>query len=292
MERFILSSMPEPGGLIRLSGKDYHYLVRVRRLRPGAAFNARLPGGDPVRVLVRSIAGDLLLGECRPPDPAAPADGPPAASPETASTGGLPRILLFQALPKGAKMDLIVRQAAEGGLAGVYPFVSAYSVPKIAGKAEDSGRLERWRRIVKEARQQSGSAVDTVVHAPCTLEELLAHWRALEKQAFEKQAFEKRPIQEGTLPEMGRALGLFLHQDPLARGTFHGYLDKAPCLVAAAVGPEGGFSPEEVSRFMAEGFKPLTMGDTILRTETAAVYAAAAIRIILLESASWTPKIP
>jgi 16S rRNA (uracil1498-N3)-methyltransferase len=170
-------------------------------------------------------------------------------------------------------MDLIVRQAAEGGLAEVYPFASAHSVPKIDGP--EGGRLERWRRIVKEARQQSGSAVETVVHAPCTLEDLLDYWRALKERALKE-----------------RALGLFLHQDPLARGTFHGYLGNTPRLVAAAVGPEGGFSPEEASRFMAEGFKPLTMGDTILRTETAAVYAAAVIRIILLESASWTPKIP
>jgi 16S rRNA (uracil1498-N3)-methyltransferase len=79
--------------------------------------------------------------------------------------------------------------------------------------------------------------------------------------------------------------------DGLEQGTFHEYLYNSPTFVAVAVGPEGGFSPGEAARFMAEGFKPLVMGSTILRTETAALYATAAVRIILLESASWMPKV-
>jgi 16S rRNA (uracil1498-N3)-methyltransferase len=62
-------------------------------------------------------------------------------------------------------------------------------------------------------------------------------------------------------------------------------------LVVLVVGPEGGFSPEEAALCVTAGFKPLTMGNTILRTETAALYASAAIRIILLESDLWMPKV-
>jgi 16S rRNA (uracil1498-N3)-methyltransferase len=61
-------------------------------------------------------------------------------------------------------------------------------------------------------------------------------------------------------------------------------------MVVLVIGPEGGFSPEEVSRFTAAGFKSLVMGNAVLRVETAALYAAAAVRIILLEKASWTLK--
>jgi 16S rRNA (uracil1498-N3)-methyltransferase len=96
-----------------------------------------------------------------------------------------------------------------------------------------------------------------------------------------------------------RAVGLLFHQEPvppagtagaLEQPGFHGYLGGNPGFVALAVGPEGGFSPGEVSRFLAAGFKALTMGNTILRTETAALYAAAVTRIILLESRSWTMR--
>jgi 16S rRNA (uracil1498-N3)-methyltransferase len=82
-------------------------------------------------------------------------------------------------------------------------------------------------------------------------------------------------------------LGLLFHQIPLANESLHGYLDTGPELVVLAIGPEGGFSAAEASRFLEAGFKPLTIGEAVLRTETAALYAAAAIRIILLERNSW-----
>jgi 16S rRNA (uracil1498-N3)-methyltransferase len=270
MKQFILSAPPDSGGIVRITGKDHHYLVRVRRLMPGAVFEARLPGGEPVRVLIRSVGDGCLTGECL-------ADGvvgsglagvPMAGS----DPDGLPPILLFQALPKGTKMDLIIRQAVESGITEIVPFVSAHSVPRLT----DGGRLERWRRIVKEARQQSGSPIATEVRAPCDVAGLVAYWGEL-KSRYQ------------------RAVGIILHpprdaeigEAPLEQGTFHGYLNTEPDLVAAAIGPEGGFSPGEVSEFTAAGFKALTMGTTVLRTETAALYTGASIRIILLERASW-----
>jgi 16S rRNA (uracil1498-N3)-methyltransferase len=237
--------------MVRLSGNDFHYLVRVRRLQEGAVFNAVLPGGNKVRVLVQSLAGGCLTGECLPL----------ALIDETS----LPPILLFQALPKDAKLDLIVRQAAECGITEIRPFISDYSIPRSDG----AGRVERWRRIIKEARQQSGSSTATEITAPCTTGALLNYWETVKTKAV-------------------RPLGIFFHQDPLARGGFHDYLNSNPDLVALAIGPEGGFSPEEVSQFLMAGFKPLVIGNTILRTETAALYAAAAVRIILLENTAWT----
>jgi 16S rRNA (uracil1498-N3)-methyltransferase len=87
-------------------------------------------------------------------------------------------------------------------------------------------------------------------------------------------------------------LGLLFHQDPvpLEKLILHDYLSKVLDLVALAVGPEGGFSPAEVSRFLEAGFKPFKLGDTVLRTETAALFGAAAVRIILLENTSWINK--
>jgi 16S rRNA (uracil1498-N3)-methyltransferase len=83
-----------------------------------------------------------------------------------------------------------------------------------------------------------------------------------------------------------------LHQDPvgspLEQGSFHRYLGTVPDAVVFTVGPEGGFSSPEISRFLEAGFKSLFIGNTVLRTETAALYAAAAIRIILLENKFWT----
>jgi 16S rRNA (uracil1498-N3)-methyltransferase len=263
MKQFVLPSPPNADGIIHLYGKDYHYLVRVRRLKEGSVFKAVLPGtgvdavGAETEVKILSTVDNILIGECS-------GAVPPNPSP-------LPPIYLFQGLPKGNKMDLIVRQAAEGGITEVVPFESEYSSVKV--KAGFGEKLKRWERIIKEARQQSGSPVQTVVREPCTIDGLLARWTELKTAG-------------------PGGVGIFLHQDPLEQGTFHDYLYGEPDFTVLAVGPEGGFSPDEAGRFTAAGFAPLVMGNTILRTETAALYGAAAVRIILLENASWTPKTP
>jgi 16S rRNA (uracil1498-N3)-methyltransferase len=259
MKRFILNQAPGADGKIRLAGEDYHYLVRVRRLAPGEVFPALLPGGGEIPVRVLSVEGGLLTGLC---------------GDEKAETGGsrLPPIFLFQALPKAGKMDMIVRQAAEGGLTEIVPFCAEYSIPR----PDDEGpgnRLRRWEKIIREARQQSGSSVTTTVKPPLSLAGLFDYWETLKSRT-------------------GKVLGLLFHQTPLEQTSLHEYLRMEPEMVVLAIGPEGGFSPGEVSRFLEAGFKPLTIGDTVLRTETAALYGAAAIRIILLESASWLPKTP
>ena len=273
MKRFILSAPPGPGGMIRLYDKDYHYLVHVRRLKSGMCFDAVLPGEVETRIRILSTKENILIGECLGvAEKQLSASSMPMTSPSP-----LPPIALFQGLPKGAKMDLIVRQAAEGGVSIVAPFESEYSTTRLAkNPAVDSGgesfsalKTKRWERIAREGRQQSGSAVKTEIRPPCALTALLEYWESLKK-------------------EFRRPLGLLLHQEPLESGTFHGYLGNDPDFVALAVGPEGGFSPGEVPLFLAAGFRPLLMGGTILRTETAALYGAAAIRIILLEREAWT----
>jgi len=67
----------------------------------------------------------------------------------------------------------------------------------------------------------------------------------------------------------------------------HGYLEGNIESVMIAVGPEGGFSEDEANCFIDQGFKPLLLGVNILRTETAAIFATAAVQVLLLEKVSW-----
>jgi len=264
VKQFLLAKEPD-NGVVRLEGDDYRYLVRVRRLAPGEFFPALLPGGKETRVQVLSVDKGLLTGKCVP---AEENPNPPSSS--------MPALVLFQALPKGEKMDVIVRQAAEGGITEIVPFVSEFSFAK-AGAGEQ--KFSRWQRIIKEARQQSGSKTATTVRRPLSKEELFKFWKELQTSG---------------------AIGLLFHHQGLEQKPLHSYLDigysdnsnlvKAPKVVALAVGPEGGFSDAEVSLFLENGFNPFTIGDTILRTETAALYCAAAVRILLWERDSWQLK--
>ena len=279
MKCFILTTEPDKNGIIRLDGDDYHYLIRVRRLVPGDIFPAALQAGDKVMIQIISVEGRIVTGKCMP-------EGKPDSG-ELSTVHpqlNLPPIILFQALPKGEKMDLIVRQAAEIGIAEIFPFTSEFSVPKIKAKeSKHSVKFSRWQRIIREARQQSGSSAATVVHEPMSCDELFNRW-------------------DDFNTKYSGALGLLFHQTPLENASIHGYLDKRPALLVLAIGPEGGFSNTELSRFLEAGFKPFTIGgtlneaegqsfqSTVLRTETAALYAAAAVQIILLESNSWEMK--
>jgi 16S rRNA (uracil1498-N3)-methyltransferase len=253
MKNFILQTPPAEGGIIRLYEKDYHYLVRVRRLRNGMSFNAILPGGTETTVRILSTKDNILIGQCIEEE-------------KTRPGSLLPAIALFQGIPRGTKMDLIVRQAAEAGVSVVTPFRGKYTQ---GADGKDPGeKIKRWERIIKEARQQSGSVTETIVMPPCSFDALLEYWISLKEK-------------------YSRPLGLVLHQEPLEKRTLHGYLRNDPDFIVLAVGPEGGFSPGEITQFIKTGFRPLLMGNTILRTETAALYGIAAIRTILLESEAW-----
>ena len=276
MKHFVLSSPPNSEGIIHLYEKDFHYIVRVRRLKTGMIFDAILPGGEETKVRILSTVDHILIGECLTLKTTSFALQQSAAQKPAAI---LPPLMLFQGLPKGSKMDTIVRQAAECGVSLVVPFESEYSTVRInkeSAAPRTAEKLKRWEKIVKEARQQSGSSVETKIRKPCDFDGLLEFWESAKKEY-------KHP------------LGILLHQEalenePLAKRSFHGYLCNSPSLAVITVGPEGGFSPREVSLLLAAGFKPLLIGNTILRTETAALCGTAAIRIILLERESWTSK--
>ena len=270
MKQFIFKMEPDKDNTVRLDGSDYHYLVRVRRLAVGEFFSALLPNGEETRIQILSIDGETLTGKCNINDQSSV----PRTGGSTSETSC--KIILFQALPKADKMDLVVRQAAEGGIAEIVPFVSEFSIAKTKA---DSQKYTRWERIIKEARQQCGSRTATTLHNPLTMNELFNYWNEVKEKNTQS----------------AEALGLLFHHQvitdsPLAHKSLHGYLNSNPGVVALVIGPEGGFSDTEVSLFMENGFNPIMIGDTVLRTETAALYCAAAIRVLLLEKDSWELK--
>jgi 16S rRNA (uracil1498-N3)-methyltransferase len=296
VKQFLLKKNPDRDGLVRICGKEYHYLVHVRRVKPGDVFNARLPDSPPaclVKVTVCSINDNTLTGSVKTMEQSG--DNPKQ---QTA-------IVLFQALPRGTRMDLIIRQAAELEINEVVSFVSEYST--LQKKSIDE-RLERWRRIIKEARQQSGSFVNTKVRGIQTVNGLLAYWEELRAGTsgetlglvFSPSAMVYPTESQGVDSEnRGSPLAggenaasgtLQILSNPLAQGSFHRYLNKKPALTALAVGPEGGFSGSELNCFLNAGFKLLSFGTTVLRTETASLFTAAAVKIILQEGALWMLK--
>ncbi|WP_304223644.1 16S rRNA (uracil(1498)-N(3))-methyltransferase [Gracilinema caldarium] len=274
MRRLLLAEPPDHTGSIVLGGRDFRYLVRVLRLDRGDQFRGLLPDGTESLFKIVEIGKTSLtartLGSVHSDESTASKGIPASIVADRERREQVPSvssIILCQALPKGQKMDLIVRQATEAGVAAIVPFVSRYSVPKV-DKTQGLQKIERWNRIIKEARQQSGSDVATRIEPITDVAGLISYWEQVCQTYSESRA-------------------LLLHQDPLAKGTLHGYLEGNAETVLIVVGPEGGFSQEEAAEFMAHNFKPLLLGANVLRTETAAIYAIAAVQVLLLEKASW-----
>jgi 16S rRNA (uracil1498-N3)-methyltransferase len=265
MRQLILSSPPDMVGKIYIQGHDFRYLTRVLRLCEGDSFRALWQDKEEYLLQITTVGKNKLeasiINHMIINTPAKNSSG-------STNTITFPVIMLAQALPKGQKMDLIIRQATEAGIKTIVPFVSCNSIPKLVSTQEIQNRLHRWERIIKEARQQSGSTIATEIATITDTAGIISLWHDIQHSSDKSRA-------------------ILFHQDPLEQGSLHQYLNGEISTILLVIGPEGGFSREEVTQFCSEGFKPIVSGCNILRTETAALYAIAATRVVLLERSWW-----
>lgn len=153
-----------------------------------------------------------------------------------------PLITLYQGLAKGDRMELILQKCTELGVAEVVPLLTSRSIPRLAERGTD--RLERWRRIAQEAaRQSKRPAIPRIAEITGFAEALNQADQPLKLLLWEEERTNRlKPLLAAT---------------PL------------PPSIALLVGPEGGLSAAEAELAMAAGFVPITLGQRILRTETA-----------------------
>ena len=162
------------------------------------------------------------------------------------------KLVLLQALPKGEKMELIIQKAVELGVSEIIPLESENSIVKLRGDKAEKKRL-RWQGISEAAAKQSKRSVIPVVSPVST-------W---------KEAFSLVKNAEIKLIPYENAKGVGFTKEELLRVEELG--QKSGATIALCIGPEGGFSKEEVEEAKKEGFLPISLGKRILRTETAAI---------------------
>lgn len=167
------------------------------------------------------------------------------------------RITLGQALPLGGAMDAIVRKATEIGVSTIVPLESERTQVHLDGERSDR-KIGKWQTAALEAAKQCGNPWLPEI-APVT-----------PASAFMESAkgFDLKLI--ASLQPGAKSLKAVLAQFKAAQG-------RAPRSVLWLVGPEGDFTPAEMSRSKAAGFEPITLGPLVLRCETAAVYAVSVL---------------
>ncbi|MGP1529651.1 MAG: RsmE family RNA methyltransferase [Treponema sp.] len=257
MRQLIVESVPDEAGDIVLSGKLYRYVIQVLRMQTGMTIPVLLPNRGLTSMCIQSVdtAQKKLILHCCGADKDQP-------EPYSAPLFDYD-IILLQWVLKGAKNDIVIRQATEAGVRIIMPISAEFSVAKKTTPMQQ----ERHRRIIREARQQSGSPIPTAIMAPAPLGPALETISAL-------------------VPAQTSFLGV-CSESNVACTSLHRAFAAKPSHIVLAIGAEGGISPVEYEQLHKAGFQPIHFKTNILRAETAALYAIAATQTILNEAAEW-----
>lgn len=162
-------------------------------------------------------------------------------------------IILFQPLIKGEKMDWVIQKAVEIGVYKIITLSTDRCVVKIEGAKKSQAKVERWNKIAEAAAKQSGRGCVPEVVAPMLFKDAMAYVKEHRLKAIIPYENEKtQGIRKVLQQEKSSTYGVF-------------------------IGPEGGFTEQEIAMAMAEGIQSVTLGNRILRSETASIVTLANI---------------
>jgi 16S rRNA (uracil1498-N3)-methyltransferase len=230
-----------------LTGEQALHLARVLRAEPGQIFDV-VAAGFLHRAEITAVTADpenarvdFLLHE------------------ELQSDAALP-LHLYLAIFKFDHLEWAVEKVTELGVAAITPIIARRTEKHLAQAADK--RIDRWRRIAHEASQQSRRTTVPTIHDPQPLKLALqlctAQTRILLSETEQSRTFSQALTSQASVPHSSQ------HHRDHANPTY-----------AFAIGPEGGWAPEEMSLFTAHNWTHVTLGPRILRAETAAIAAIA-----------------
>jgi 16S rRNA (uracil1498-N3)-methyltransferase len=238
MARFFVDKEKIGENIIVIDGPDAHHIARSLRMAEGD--EAVVCDGEGVEYLTRLIRIRDEKCQCEIIERLDSKTEPPVI------------ITLCMAYPKGDKLEVVIQKAVELGVARIIPFESSRCIkrPK-AEKAEK--QTARLTRIAEEAAKQCGRARIPQVAQPMSFSNMLS---------------------EAVKSEL--ILFCYENEDGLTVKDMMSGKDK-PNSIAIIVGSEGGFSPEEVAEAKSKGCKSVSLGNRILRCETAPAFVLSAI---------------
>jgi len=249
MHRFYIA--PETWNSVApmLSGSEAHHAREVLRMKAGeklVLFNGQ--GREITAEIVDLSAAEIRLRKLH----------------EDETQPLQCRIVLGQAIPKGKNMELIVQKAVEIGAAEIAPIISDRTIVQVDSESATQ-KQSKWRQIAIEAAKQSGQNWLPRVDTPRKLTELFS--------MASEESFDLRLI--GSLQPDARHLKKIL-------ADYSREHELRPRSVLMLIGPEGDFTPAELSLARRHGCQPITLGPIILRVETAAIYCLSILSYELL----------
>ena len=162
-------------------------------------------------------------------------------------------ITLVQGLLKGEKMDMVIQKTTELGVKEIIPVVTERS------QLRETRKVARWRKIAEEASRQSGRSLIPVIHEPIKFNNFLSDHD-----------------QQNRFPGF-----IFYEEDGVKLSKAVSSLVSRPSSLSVLIGPEGGFTKEEITLATEMGLHVISLGKRILRAETAAISAITLIQYLL-----------
>ncbi len=234
MFNFFAKEENRQGDTFHLTGSDCNHIKNVLRMKKGDTFLVSCEGKSHLCEL-KECENDFTIAEIIEED---------------FQDTELPvKIYLFQGLPKGDKMELIIQKAVELGVHKIIPVEMNRCVVKLDGKKKAS-KTARWQAIAESAAKQSKRTLVPEIEMPLSYGEAVK--KASELDLFLVPYESKRGMEDT--------------KDALS-------LMKKDSSVGILIGPEGGFEETEVEKAFSAGGKVISLGSRILRTETAAITA-------------------
>jgi 16S rRNA (uracil1498-N3)-methyltransferase len=225
-----------------IESEDCHHIVKVMRMQVGDQIICVDPLGKTAVCNIAEITGESVAADV-------------LEWKDEASE--LPvRVTIASGLPKGDKLEWVIQKGTELGMYELVPFTAARSIVKWDEK-KAAKKVERWQKIAKEAAEQSHRTICPEVVYPVSINELIQKSKDFDYKlvAYEEESRNGEvSIFASTLQQIKKGESLLM-----------------------IFGPEGGLSLDEITLLKKAGFGLCGLGPRILRTETAPLYALAAI---------------
>lgn len=245
MSRFFVSPSDIDGRYIYITDKDdLHHIKKVLRLRKGDEVDISDGETWEYRAVIEETREDEAVLAILDKQKF-------AREPEV-------KITLYQGIPKGSKMEDIIRKSVELGVFRIVPVFMERTVA--VDKGISRKKLERWQKISDEAVKQCRRGIIPKVEKPVDFSRMEDELSQYQLTIFPYENEEDKTIKD------------FLRENACR---IKGESDENSKTLAVIIGPEGGFSDEEASRLAARGICGVSLGKTILRTETAGPAAIA-----------------
>lgn len=234
MNRFFIDREQIIDGEIQIIGKDVKHIKNVLRLKPKDKIELVCEGQLYISEILE-IRSDMVKALI--------------VSASKGKSEPPVHIALYQGIAKGSKMEYIIQKATEIGVKEVYPLITDRTIVRIKDKKKEQNKIKRWNSIAEEASKQSKRDLLPVVNDIISFGEMIEFLKG-----------EKNII----VPyEMEKSYGLKESLKNVAEGRIN-----------IIIGPEGGFTEEEVNMLKDIGGQIVTLGPRILRTETAGLVVA------------------